>query len=223
MVNFTINPESLQPSILDPVYKTPVKLYCTDYHSSVHTIPRVLSIGIFESKQKERLAKEEQLSQLRANLTSKKPVEMKSMYYVSLPTESAHHKTHPTRGSNIMTQKVNPNIVKKISELVSEGMVDPYEVHKALKHYVNEVMCVKIAKPDFDHWVYYPIIRDIQNHIYKAKQALDLSKFDQENLKLKIKSWEKEEQSKLYFRPFIKSEGDNNDGRATIFIMGPSN
>ena len=36
------------------------------------------------------------------------------MYYVSLPTESAHHKTHPTRGSHIMTQKVNPNIAKKI-------------------------------------------------------------------------------------------------------------
>ena len=90
-------------------------------------------------------------------------------------------------------------------------MVDPYEVHKALKHYVNEVMCVKTAKPDPDDRAYYPIIRDIQNHIYKAKQALDLSKFDQENLKLKIKSWEKEEQSKFYFRPFIKSEGDNRE------------
>ena len=114
-----------------------------------------------------------------------------------------------------MTQKVNPNIAKKISELVSEGMIDPYEVCKSLKHYVNEVMYVKTAKPDPDDRA-YPIIRDIRNHIYKAKQALDLSIFDQENLKLKIKSWEKEEQSKFYFRLFIKSEGDNMEEQQSL-------
>lgn len=53
-------------------------------------------------------------------------------------------------------------------------MVDPYEAKKALKHYVNEVMCAKGPKPDPDDRAYYPIIRDIRNHIYKAKRALDL-------------------------------------------------
>ena len=50
-------------------------------------------------------------------------------------------------------------------------MVDPYEVRKTLKHYVNEVMCVKTAKPDPDDRAHYPIIRDIRKHIYKAKQS----------------------------------------------------
>ena len=80
----------------------------------------------------------------------------------------------------------------------------------------NEVMCLKTAKSDPDDRAYYPIICDIRNHIYKAKQALDLSKFDQENLKLKIKSWEKEERLKFYFRPFIKSEGDNMEEQQSL-------
>ena len=32
-------------------------------------------------------------------------------------------------------------------------------------------MCVKTAKPDPDDRAYYPIICDIRNHIYKAKQS----------------------------------------------------
>ena len=67
MVNFTINPESPQPSIFDHVYKAPVKLLHIRQYILYHSV-----LGFFESKQKEQLAKEEQLSQLRANLTSKK-------------------------------------------------------------------------------------------------------------------------------------------------------
>lgn len=161
----------------------------------------------------ERLAKKEQMSLLRTKLTSQQTVEEKIMYYVSLPTEEAHHDCHPTRGCHLMAQKINPNIAVKITELVREGMVDPYEVQKALKHYVNEILCAKTTKPDPDDRAYYPVIRDIRNHIYKAKKAFDLSKFDQENLKMKIESWEKNgNQSKFYFRPFVMSEDEQVDG-----------
>ena len=68
-------------------------------------------------------------------------------------------------------------------------------------------MCAKV---DPDDRAYYPTIRDIQNHVRKAKKALDLSKFDQQNLKMKIKEWEKQDQqSRFYFRPFVKTENTN--------------
>ena len=69
-----------------------------------------------------------------------------------------------------MAQRVNPNIATKVSELVSEGMTDPYEVRKALKHYVTTILC---DSPDPDDRAYYPTIRDLRNHIYKAKKLLN--------------------------------------------------
>ena len=68
-------------------------------------------------------------------------------------------------------------------------------------------MCASTTKPHPDDRAYYPTIRDIQNHVYTAKKALDLSKFDQQNLKMKIEAWEEQDpQSRFYFRPFVKAE-----------------
>ena len=44
---------------------------------------------------------------------------------------------------------------------------------------------------------------DIHNHMYKARMAMQLSKFDRENLAAKINEWRKH--SPEYFRPFSKS------------------
>ena len=140
----------------------------------------------------ERLAEEDILHQLRDH--SQKPVKTKSVYYVSLPTEEAHHPTHPTRGANMMAQRVNPHIAARISELVGERMMEPYEVSKALKHYVTTVLCASSNNPD----PYYPTIRDLRNHIYKAKKALELSKLDQENFKLKTEEWKNLNQILLF-------------------------
>ena len=93
----------------------------------------------------ERLTKEEKLHQLRDHLNSQKPVKTKSVYYVSLPTES----TYPTHGVNMMAQRVN-HIAARISELVGEGMMDPYEVSKALKHYVTTAVCASSNNRDPD-------------------------------------------------------------------------
>ena len=49
----------------------------------------------------------------------------------------------------------------------------------------------------------FPTLVDIQNHVFSAQKALELSKFDQHNLQLKIKKWEEDNQSsKFFFRPF---------------------
>ena len=38
---------------------------------------------------------------------------------------------------------------------------------------------------------FYPLNDDIRNHVSKAKRALELSKYDQENLRLKVEEWKK--------------------------------
>jgi len=60
---------------------------------------------------------------------------------------------------------------------------------------------------------FYPLPLDIKNHVDIAKQALQLSKFDQENLRLKIEGRKKQSPESLhYFRLYIKC----NDDQSTI-------
>ena len=53
----------------------------------------------------------------------------------------------------------------------------------------------------------------LKNHVVNAKRALELSKLDQENLRLKIEAWLKDSpQSTHYFRPYIKkSQGSSQN------------
>ena len=68
---------------------------------------------VFKSKNQERVAKQRQLSQLRADLQSKSPVPEVVKYHVSLPTEEAHHATHPTCGAHLMAQRINKTVAQK--------------------------------------------------------------------------------------------------------------
>ena len=51
----------------------------------------------------------------------------------------------------------------------------------------------------------------IKNHVGNAKRALELSKLDQENLRLKIEEWQKDcPESTHYFRPYVKKPQDQS-------------
>ena len=184
---------------------------------------RVSKKEIFGSKRKERGVKEETLKQLQRDLTiTPQNVRTEVKYHVSLPTEEAHHKTHPTRGSHVMAQRVNPQVAQQIRELVQVGMTNPHEVRKALNHYVQTVLCTE-NPPNPDDRAYFPTHRDLKNHIYKAKRALELSKYDQHNLAKKISQWKKSyPESQHFFRPYIsvptktqlKPEQDDGDANS---------
>lgn len=156
-----------------------------------------------------RNLKEEKMKELKLKIRkSSSDLLIKRCYFVSLPT-SAAHSGHLT-GVGVeggLSQKVNPCISKKISELVNEGMVDYHEVKRSLKHYVKHVLPVMkgIDPPSEDNRAFYPSDKDIQNHIYMAKRAFMLSNLDQENLHLKIENWRKEcycITSLHFFRPY---------------------
>ena len=76
-------------------------------HTVDYGVPEEESLN----KRKERERKQENLKRLRRDLAlTPQNVKNKIKYHISLPTEEAHHKTHPTRGPHLMAQRVNPQI-----------------------------------------------------------------------------------------------------------------
>ena len=70
-------------------------------------------------------------------------------------------------------------------------------------------LCVDV-KPDVTDRAYYPTSTDVLNYIYLAQCACQLSKLDQENLRLKVQNWEKDSpNSHFYFHPYTESTEDN--------------
>ena len=119
-----------------------------------------------------------------------------------MPTGEAHHSFHETKGPAGYAQRIHPKLIEKIYELVSEGITDTQEVKRALKHYTLHELCPE-EKPELTDRAYYPTSVDIRNHVNKAQKACQLSKLDQENLRLKIEMWRKESpQSHFHFRPY---------------------
>ena len=121
-----------------------------------------------------------------------------------MPTRDAHTK-HPTDEESGYAQKVHPLIAQKISELVSEGMTEVHEVKKALRQYVHTHFSQQYqCQPLPSDRAFHPSLHDLRNHVHKAKKALELSKIDQENLRLKVKQWKQEEpNASHYFCPYI--------------------
>ena len=84
---------------------------------------------------------------------------------------------------------------------------------RSLKYYVDNILSNELGqKPAIYDRAFYPLNSDIRNHICMAKKALGLSKFDQENLKLKINEWKKtKSDSWFYFRPYQVAENPEVD------------
>ena len=68
--------------------------------------------------------------------------------------------------------------LRKYYDLVSEGITGDQEVKRALKQHVQHVLCPDL-KPDLTDRSYYPTTTDVQNNVYRAQRACQLSKLDQ--------------------------------------------
>ncbi len=162
-----------------------------------------------------RTLREKKMNTLKLQL-SKNPsaVATKVMYFVSMPMEEAHT-GHPTgRGVAGFAQRVNPQVASKIAEIVADGITDKTHVRTLLRHYVMHQLC-KEAPPDPNDRAYFPTDNDLNNHIYMAKRALQLSCLDQENTHLKIQQWkETHPESTHFFRPYIQKEAGDSMGKS---------
>ena len=144
-------------------------------------------------------------------------------HFVLLPTQSTHS-GHPVDVQASFCQCIHPIIVKKISELVSSGIVETKEVQRVLENYVKHNLQGEHGITAYSNdRAFHSLPVDIKNHVDSAKRALELSKLDQENLRLKIEGWKKESPVSLhYFRPYIKSHQNHHDKSQSSQVQSSS-
>ena len=162
------------------------------------------------------------LEALRTALQKQTPdIQVQTRYWVSLPTAEAHC-GHPVGSKAGFSQRIHPFLISKITEMVLAGITNTTEVKRSLHLYASTVLAPQMGMTlSKQNRAFYPTSTDVRNHIYIAKKALELSKLDQENVRLKIEEFEKRDTtSSFFFRPYIKKEADSNldfsTGTATI-------
>ena len=95
-----------------------------------------------------------------------------------MPTVDAHSGHNVGDDQSGFSQRMHPELINQIKEMVLQGMVDSSEVKRALKVYhLSKQYGISPSETDRS---FYPTLRDIQNHIYMAKKQLELSALDQE-------------------------------------------
>jgi len=102
-----------------------------------------------------------------------------------------------------MSQRVDPLISKFVEDIFREGTTDFDAVQKLLKSKI--ALELKHSSPDVLDRAFNLTKNDIRNHIHFAMRAIELSKFDQENLQKKVDNEKSLTSRKQYFRPFAKS------------------
>ena len=91
----------------------------------------------------------------------------------------------------------------KMKELVNEGVRDPKEMRIVLERYVWQELFAGEQLPPATSRRFFPLKRDISNHMYLGAMKLRFSKIDQENISLKLADWKKENPADHYFfRPY---------------------
>ena len=163
------------------------------------------------SSSKLRSLRQSSLQDLRKDLDSGAGVKTISKFYVSLPTEEAHHEVHSTKGQMSLAQRIHPVLTQKIHKLVSEGVIETSEVKCALRVHVKHMNVYGTIDPN--DRAYNPTDKDISNHVYIAKRKLVLlSSLDQENACMKIEAWKKSNpQASFFFRPYKEDSSDGCD------------
>lgn len=125
-------------------------------------------------------------------------------YYVQLPLPLAHEyhdiddiPMDPEESAESQGQRLNPEVMNKIRELVARGVSGIYTVKHCLKVFVEKELFANVEAPARHNRSYFPTIIDIQNHIHQAQMALatgslmplpPLTNFPQSYLQLKEKT-----------------------------------
>ena len=162
------------------------------------------------SSQQQKQLQEEVLEQLRQDLASGKAVQVERKYFVSLPTEEAQS-GHPTGHCSGFSQRIH--LIEPITKVVSADITNTGEVKRLLRHYTRNTLAKHLGiQVTPNNRALFPTDIDVRNHVATAKKALEFSKLDPENLRLKIDSWEKaSSDTKFFFRPYIRTSSTKDD------------
>ena len=75
---------------------------------------------------------------IREDLQLKKPI--KTISFISLPREDVYS-GHPTGAAGVFAQKLNPDVSRKILDMVQAGITNVKEIKKSLKYCVDTFLC----------------------------------------------------------------------------------
>lgn len=98
-----------------------------------------------------------------------------------------------------LQQPIDERLVEKIHDLVSCGVNRVSEMVRHLQYFVKKEIFAGKKSPEATNRRFFPTSMDVRNHRYRATVACRHSQIDQENLKLKIKEWEKESPEDRFF------------------------
>ncbi|XP_028415032.1 uncharacterized protein LOC114538114 [Dendronephthya gigantea] len=139
---------------------------------------------------------------------------MEKRIYITLPQEK-DHSFHLTGKISGLLQPIDERLVKKIQELVSNGVNRVSEMQHHLQYYVKKEIFAGQQPPEVTNRRFFPTSVDVRNHMYRATVQQRHSNIDQENLESKIKEWQKENpDDKFYFRPYSHVNTGGDDGKS---------
>ena len=105
---------------------------------------------------------------------------------------------------------MDTRILRRIEELVAEGVNDVYEMRRHIKVFVKNSLFYGNSPPASNRR-FTPKLTDIRNQMYKATIKYRLSRIDQENVASKVKAWTSaKEGDKIFFRPRLHEEPDED-------------
>ncbi|XP_077500631.1 uncharacterized protein LOC144111271 [Amblyomma americanum] len=130
-------------------------------------------------------ASREALSQLKVALqeeASGKPVVRQHRFYIRMSDAESHHNHDigaDCAGSSLL---VNPDVAKKIAQLVQEGVTSVKAIESYLKIYVRDVLFANKECPSSTRTDFYPTRVNIKNHVQRALRKYRSSSADHENV-----------------------------------------
>jgi len=92
---------------------------------------------------------------------------------VSLPTLEAHC-GHEVGINGGFAQRVHPEVIQHINELVLQGITGSNEVRRAFRFHVIHYLCKNNGiQPSDTDCSFIPTLRVIQHYIYKTKKQIE--------------------------------------------------
>ena len=110
-----------------------------------------------------------------------------------------------------LTQRLDENVIRKIEELVGEGVRSVDEMRRHLKIYIKDDLFRGKEQPQHSNKRYFPRAKTIQNHMYNMAMRARLSFMDQDNVQQLTQKWKDEKGStndRFSPRPYIEGSGE---------------
>ncbi|EDO31541.1 predicted protein [Nematostella vectensis] len=118
---------------------------------------------------------------------------------------------HDYKGSGL-SQPVDTRIIKKIEELVNDGVKDTYEMRRHLKIFVKKKLFTENNAPSSFNPRFFPKMGDIRSHMYRATVKNRFSKIDQGNVAENVSQWkEQNPEDFFFFRPHGGASASEED------------